>query len=118
MTTLPVIKLDRGLHALHLFYRVDRERWAQSAQCLAQLEALCAANAQPSHPRLTTYATIGGKADLAFFLLAAELGQVSPDAPRSGGLFSAGRVDAGFFLPERDGIERIHVQRRRTTAAC
>ncbi len=24
----PVIKLDRGLHALHLFYRVDRPRWA------------------------------------------------------------------------------------------
>ena len=77
MAALPVIKLDRGLHALHLFYRVDRERWAQPAQCLARLEALCAANAQPSHPRLTAYAAIGGKADLAFFLLAAELAQVA-----------------------------------------
>src|SRR5277367_5977148 len=77
MTTLPVIKLDRGLHALHLFYHVDRQRWSQSAPALARLETLCAANAQPSHPRLTSYATIGGKADLAFFLLAAELGQIS-----------------------------------------
>jgi chlorite dismutase len=55
---------------------LDRQRWAQSAQCLSRLEALCAANSQPSHPRLTTYATIGGKADLAFFLLAADLAQL------------------------------------------
>lgn len=72
----PVIKLDRGIHAMHLFYRVDRERWSQSAESLSKLETLCAANAAASHPRLTTYATIGGKADLAFFLLAAELGQI------------------------------------------
>ncbi len=77
MTNLPVITLDRGIHAMHLFYHVDRQRWAQPEQSLARLEALCAANAQPSHPRLTTYATIGGKADLAFFLLAAELGEIS-----------------------------------------
>src|SRR5271154_4742747 len=77
MTNLPVITLDRGIHAMHLFYHVDRQHWAQAEQSLARLEALCAANAQPSHPRLTTYATIGGKADLAFFLLAAELGEIS-----------------------------------------
>lgn len=77
MMTVPVIKLDRGIHAMHLFYRVNRERWTQSAQSLAGLEALCSAHANVSHPRLTTYATIGGKADMAFFLLAAELGQIS-----------------------------------------
>lgn len=77
MTNLPVIKLDRGIHALHLFYRIDREKWKQPAECLSRLQALCAANAHASHPRLTTYATIGGKADIAFFLLAAELGQIS-----------------------------------------
>ncbi|HZM05747.1 MAG TPA: hydrogen peroxide-dependent heme synthase [Candidatus Saccharimonadales bacterium] len=81
MPNLPVIKLDRGIHAMHLFYRIDRERWAQlssggARECLGRLETLCAANANPSHPRLTTYATIGGKADLAFFLLAAELAQL------------------------------------------
>ena len=31
-------------------------------------------NAAPSHPRLTPYANIGGKADLVFMLTAAELG--------------------------------------------
>jgi peroxiredoxin len=82
MSSLPSIKLDRGLHALHLFYRLDRERWAglaagESENTRAQLQALCAANANPSHPRLTTYVNVGGKADLAFFGLAAELAQIS-----------------------------------------
>jgi peroxiredoxin len=81
-TNLPVIKLDRGLHAMHLFYRVDRERWVglpagQSAKCCGRLERLCAANANPCHPRLTTFANVGGKADLVFFLLAASLGEIS-----------------------------------------
>ena len=83
----PVIKLDKGLHALHLFYRVDRARWAalppgESEQCRLRLEKLCAANANPSHPRLSAYANVGGKADLAFFLLAAglaEAGQMHRD---------------------------------------
>ena len=78
---LPVVKLTQGIHVLHLFYRLDRERWAQlppevSGQTRARLEALCAANAQPSHPRLATYAPIGGKADLAFMMLAADLAQL------------------------------------------
>jgi peroxiredoxin len=76
---LPLVKLTKGIHVLHLFYRIDRLRWTQlpaghSAQALAKLEALCAANAAPSHPRLTPYANIGGKADLVFMLTAAELG--------------------------------------------
>jgi len=76
--TLPVIKLDRGLHVMHLFYRVDRVRWSQlpageSERTRARLEGLCEANSAASHPRLLTYANVGGKADLGFFLLAAEL---------------------------------------------
>jgi chlorite dismutase len=79
--SLPPIKLDRGLHVMHLFYRVDRARWAHlpatdSNQTRARLEKLCAANAAPSHPRLAAYANVGNKADLAFYLLAAELGQI------------------------------------------
>jgi len=78
---LPVVKLAKGIHVLHLFYRAERGRWAQlaagqSTQILTKLEALCAANSAPSHPRLTTYANIGGKADLVFMLAAAELGQL------------------------------------------
>jgi hydrogen peroxide-dependent heme synthase len=82
MPDVRLIKLDRGLHALHLFYRLDRPRWAglapgESAQCRQRLEQLCAANANPSQPRLTTYANVGAKADFAFFLLAAGLAEIS-----------------------------------------
>ena len=78
---IPSVKLSQGIHVMHLFYRLDRVRWAQlpaaeSAQSRARLEVLCAANSAASHPRLDTYANIGGKADLAFMLFAAELGQI------------------------------------------
>src|SRR5579883_412463 len=80
--SLPTVKLNQGIHVLHLFYRIDRVRWTQlapgeSAQTLARLEKLCAANSNPSHPRLVSYANISGKADLVFMLQAAELGQVA-----------------------------------------
>ncbi|MDB6123769.1 MAG: Chlorite dismutase [Pedosphaera sp.] len=80
--TLPLVKLNHGIHVMHLFYRIDRVRWTQlgageSAQARTKLEALCAANTNPSHPRVVTYATVGGKADLAVMLYAAELGQVA-----------------------------------------
>lgn len=81
MTTPLSVKLDRGIHVMHLFYRIDREGWSrlavgESAQSRARLEALCAANAAASHPRLATYANVGGKADLAFMLYAADLLQI------------------------------------------
>ena len=83
MTTpsLPTVKLDHGIHVMHLFYRVDRERWAQlppggSAQALRHLETVCARHQAESNPRLTSYANISGKADLAFMIYAAELGQI------------------------------------------
>jgi len=79
--SLPVVKLNQGIHVMHLFYRVDRLRWSQlaageSAQTAAGLEALCAANASLSHPRLVSYANVSGKADLVFMLQAAELGRI------------------------------------------
>jgi hydrogen peroxide-dependent heme synthase len=78
---LPLVKLTQGIHVMHLFYRLDRVRWTQfaadrSIQAHSRLEALCAANCAASHPRLTTYANVGGKADLVFMLTAAELGQL------------------------------------------
>lgn len=81
MTTIPTVKLDRGIHVMHLFYRIDRERWAAlpsdaAAQARTRLEALCAANSAASHPRLVTFANVGGKADFAFMLYAAELGAI------------------------------------------
>jgi hydrogen peroxide-dependent heme synthase len=82
MTTLPSVKLDRGIHVMHLFYRIDRVRWSalpagESTRVLARVEALCGAHAQPSHPRIVTYANVCGKADVAVMLYAAELGQLA-----------------------------------------
>jgi chlorite dismutase len=74
--SLPAVKLNQGIHVMHLFYRVDRARW-NTGDAVGKLEALCAVNKQPSHPRLVTYANVSGKADLAFLLQAAELGQVA-----------------------------------------
>jgi hydrogen peroxide-dependent heme synthase len=73
--SVPVVKLNQGIHVMHLFYRIDRTRWT-SGDAVGKLEALCAVNKSPSHPRLLTYANVGGKADLAFMLQAAELGQL------------------------------------------
>ena len=80
--TLPTVKLNQGIHVMHLFYRIDRVRWTdlgpgESAQAAARLQKLCAANNQPSHPRLATYANVSGKADLVFMLQAAELGHIA-----------------------------------------
>jgi hydrogen peroxide-dependent heme synthase len=80
--TLPTIKLDRGIHVLHLFYSIDRKRWAdlatgESAQALKRLEALASRYNEPSHPKLRSYAVVGAKADLAFIIYAAELGTVA-----------------------------------------
>jgi chlorite dismutase len=66
---------------MHLFHRVQRERWKalgpdESAATRQRLEALCAAHAAPSEPRLCTYANVGNKADLAFILYAADLAQL------------------------------------------
>jgi chlorite dismutase len=80
--SLPTVKLNQGIHVLHLLYRVDRLRWSQlpageSAATAAKLEKLCAANTNPCHPRLVTYTNVSGKADLVFLLQAAELGHIA-----------------------------------------
>jgi chlorite dismutase len=79
---IPIIKLTRGIHVLHLFYKIDRLRWkalvdGESQLALRALRNLVDANAAPSNPRLVTFAGVGGKADLAFMLYAAELGTLS-----------------------------------------
>src|SRR5438045_2920011 len=81
MTNLPQVKLSRGIHVMHLFYRVNRVNWTQlaggiSAEVRENVEALCAANNAPSNPRIRTYTNIGGKADIVFVIYAAELGQI------------------------------------------
>jgi len=79
--SVPTVKLNRGIHVMHLFYKIDRSRWqaigaSECKQALSKLEALVQANNAPSSPRLVSYANVGGKADLAFFIYAPELGQI------------------------------------------
>ena len=79
---LPSVKLDRGIHVMHLFYSINRRRWAElaageAAQSLQRVEALAAKNNQASHPKLRSYAVVGAKADFASVLYAAELGTVA-----------------------------------------
>ena len=67
---------------MHLFYSVDRQLWESlpegaSAEAMTKLNLLCEANANASHPCIRTYANVGGKADLAFFILGEELGTVA-----------------------------------------
>ena len=79
---IPTVKLSRGIHVLHLFYRIDRAKWktlaeGESKAVLQRLQKLCEANSAASNPRLATYVNVGGKADLAFIIYAAELAQLS-----------------------------------------
>ena len=79
---LPSVKLTQGIHAIHLFYRIDRAQWSllsptESARACGQLEKLCSDNANACQPSLRTYANISGKSDLVFFILAAEAGQAA-----------------------------------------
>jgi hydrogen peroxide-dependent heme synthase len=78
---LPVVKLDEGIHVMHLFYRIDRVCWAalpsgESDRTRDRLAQLCKDHSAASHPRITTFVNVGGKADLAFVLYAAELGEI------------------------------------------
>ncbi|HEV8542271.1 MAG TPA: hydrogen peroxide-dependent heme synthase [Verrucomicrobiae bacterium] len=79
---LPTVKLNRGIHVMHLFYKIDRVRWSalvegDASLALNRLKKLCDANSAASNPRLVTFVNVGGKADLALMLYAAELGQIS-----------------------------------------
>ena len=93
----PTVKLTKGIHVLHLFYRIDRVMWSMmspgaSAEALKKLEALCQANSAASNPRITTFANIGGKADLVFMLTAAELAQLGQMHRDLEGCFPAGSL--------------------------
>jgi len=79
---LPTVKLDHGIHVMHLFYSINRRRWAElpageSAQALQRVEGLAEKNAEVSHPKLRSFGTVAAKADFAFILYAAELGAVA-----------------------------------------
>ncbi len=106
--TLPVVKLTKGIYVMHLFYRIDRVRWEQlppgrSDQALSKLLTLCSSSSSPSHPRLTSFTNIGGKADLAFMLMASEMGLIGQMHQDLEACFPAGtlqRVYSFFSITE------------------
>jgi hydrogen peroxide-dependent heme synthase len=76
------VKLSKGIHVCHLFYRIDRVNWvrltpAESASIRERLEAVCSANPGPAAPRVMTFAGVGGKVDIAFILFAVGLDELS-----------------------------------------
>ncbi|SVC89052.1 uncharacterized protein METZ01_LOCUS341906 [marine metagenome] len=76
--SLPTVKLNEGIHVMHLFYRLDRMAWDElnpdeRSGAREKLEALCSANSNASHPLLRTYTNVGGKADLVFWLFHKDL---------------------------------------------
>ncbi len=78
----PAVRLDQGIHLMHLFYRVNRAVWEDcpegvSVHVREQLEALLAANAAACQPRIVPFVNVGGKADLVFMLYAADLVMLS-----------------------------------------
>ena len=129
MPALPAIKLDRGLHVMHLFCKIDRVRWAQlpagaSAQIKLALELFSTANANLCHPRLLTYATVGGKADLGFFMVAAELGQLAQIHRDLENIFPPGMLSRVFsylsvtelteYMPTEEDNKKILEQEKLT----
>ncbi|HXC98561.1 MAG TPA: chlorite dismutase family protein [Verrucomicrobiae bacterium] len=122
MMHLPEVKLNQGIHVMHLFYRIDRTRWVHG-DAVGKLEALCAVNKHPSHPRLVTYANVGGKADLAFLLQAAELGQVGQLHRDLEACFAPGTLVPVFsylsvtelseYMPSEDDNRQILIQQEK-----
>jgi chlorite dismutase len=78
---LPTVKLDRGIHAIHLFYNIDRSRWAavpleEREASRGRLEKLLGEFTAASHPICRAYLNVGGKSDLVFWAMAAELAEL------------------------------------------
>lgn len=72
------IKLDQGIHCMHLFYSVDRLVWDKSKKSARNgakdaLASWLAKYPGPAHPRASAYTNIGGKCDFAFLLMNEDL---------------------------------------------
>src|SRR5687768_1829417 len=94
----PTVKLTRGIHVMHIFYRIDRAIWkslpqAESKDALTRLQKLSESNNAPSNPRLASYVNVGGKADVAFIVYAADLAQLSSIHRSLESCFPVGTLD-------------------------
>ena len=77
---LPQVKLDQGIHVMHLFYSVDRQLWESLLEgASAEAQASCRRSARPTlrvipHPHLRQRWRQGG---FGVFILGEELGMVA-----------------------------------------
>ena len=99
--SLPTVKMEEGIHVMHLFYRLDRIAWdelspEESAATLEKLEVLCAANSNASHPQIRSYANVGGKADLVFWLFHEDLAGLAQLHRDLEACFPAGTIDTVY----------------------
>jgi len=124
--SIPTVTLSQGIHVMHLFYNVNRVRWAalaagESADAKSKLGKLCAANPGPGHPRLCTYANVGGKADLGFMLYHADLAGLGAMHRAIEACFPAGSLErvysyvsvtelTEYMSSEEDVIARLKVE--------
>jgi chlorite dismutase len=99
--SLPTVKMNEGIHVMHLFYKLDRIAWdelspEESAATRGKLEALCAANSNASHPQIRSYANVGGKADLVFWLFHGDLAGLAQLHRDLEGCFPPGTIDTVY----------------------
>jgi len=126
--SFPSVRLNQGIHVIHLFYRIDRVRWEQAGastakQTFSRLEALCAANSAPSQPRLVTFTNICGKADLAFIIYAADLVQAAQIHRDLENCFPAGTLQRVFsyfsvtelteYMPTDEDNKRLLIEQEK-----
>lgn len=76
------VKLDQGIHVMHLFYMVNRAVWRDEAryesECIKdKLHMLLKDHTNACQPRIVPFVNVGGKADLVFMIYAANLYKIS-----------------------------------------
>ncbi len=96
--SLPEIKLDEGIHVMHLFYRINREKWqdGDSAKVASSLKEIAAVNPGPGHPRVDTYAGVGPRFDIGFVVYAETLVQAMDRHREIEAAFPAGSMDCVY----------------------
>lgn len=98
---LPTVKLDQGIHVMHVFYKVDRVGWEElgpeeSAQAREKLQALSNANNSACQPFMRTFTTVGGKADLCVWMMHEELGALAQMHRDFEACFPPGTIDVVY----------------------